>query len=373
MTLRLVYVSRSVLPSDAANSVHVMKMAQAFARIGHDVTLLARTGTGMPDLGQLRAAYGVDDSVALHLLQRRWFTRTSPAYLAWALAQARGADVIYTRHVGMARLAVALGRPCVLELHHPAPARILSGLRRAKRPPLLVTITDALRTHLLGLPGMAGGQIIVAQDGADPVAPDTPPALPATDRLRVGYLGSLHPGKGAEIALDLAPLCPFAQFDIVGGTPAQIAPLRARAAPNVTFHGHVSHAATAGFLRSFDVALLPNQDFVGTSGGGGLNISAWTSPLKAFEYMAAGLSVIASDHPNLREVFHHGQNALLVPPADLRAWTNALRRLNDAPALRATLGAQALSDFTARYSWAARARLLSRAMADWPGGDLRPL
>jgi glycosyltransferase involved in cell wall biosynthesis len=373
MTLRLVYVSRSVLPSESANSVHVMKMAQAFARAGHDVTLLARSATMMPDPSALRAAYGVDDSFALRLLARRWFSRTSLAYLAWALARTRGADVIYTRHVGMARLAAALGRPCVLELHHPAPASVLARLRRAKRPPLLVAITDALRTYLLSLPGMNGAQIVVAQDGADPVSPNTVASLPAIDSLRVGYLGSLYPGKGAEIALALAPICPFAQFAIVGGTPSQIASLRPQAAPNVTFHGHVPHAATAGYLRSFDVALLPNQDFVGTAGGGRLNISAWTSPLKAFEYMAAGLPIIASDQPNLREVFRHGHNAMLVAPADIAAWASALHQMHATPSLRADLGRQALADFAEGYSWDARAVALSRAMAEWCGPVLRTL
>ena len=39
--MRLVYISKSIIPSRTANSIHVMKMCQAFADNGHEVVLLA--------------------------------------------------------------------------------------------------------------------------------------------------------------------------------------------------------------------------------------------------------------------------------------------------------------------------------------------
>ena len=39
--MKLVYLSNSILPSRTANSVHVMKMCQAFSDNGHEVVLLA--------------------------------------------------------------------------------------------------------------------------------------------------------------------------------------------------------------------------------------------------------------------------------------------------------------------------------------------
>ena len=44
--MNLVYISNSIIPSRTANSIHVMKMCQAFADNGHDVVLLA------PDIKQ---------------------------------------------------------------------------------------------------------------------------------------------------------------------------------------------------------------------------------------------------------------------------------------------------------------------------------
>ncbi len=47
------YLAPSVIVSDSANSVHVMKMCQAFAANGHKVTLSAIRGGGGED-----AAFG---------------------------------------------------------------------------------------------------------------------------------------------------------------------------------------------------------------------------------------------------------------------------------------------------------------------------
>ena len=39
--MRILYISKSIIPSRTANSINVMKMCQAFAENGHEVVLLA--------------------------------------------------------------------------------------------------------------------------------------------------------------------------------------------------------------------------------------------------------------------------------------------------------------------------------------------
>jgi glycosyltransferase involved in cell wall biosynthesis len=82
-----------------------------------------------------------------------------------------------------------------------------------------------------------------------------------------------------------------------------------------------------------------------------------TSPLKAFEAMAAGRPLIASDLPASREVLRHEQNALLVPPGDAADLADALVRLLREPALSERIARTAF-DEAPRYSWAARATAL---------------
>jgi glycosyltransferase involved in cell wall biosynthesis len=80
----------------------------------------------------------------------------------------------------------------------------------------------------------------------------------------------------------------------------------------------------------------------------------FTSPLKLYEYMAAGLPIVASDLPSLREVLRHDENALLVPPDEPAALADSLGRLLTDAALGERLRRQAHADVQGR-TWSARA------------------
>jgi glycosyltransferase involved in cell wall biosynthesis len=87
-----------------------------------------------------------------------------------------------------------------------------------------------------------------------------------------------------------------------------------------------------------------------------------TSPLKAFEAMAAGRPLVMSDLPSSREIVREGETALLAPPGDADALAAALRRLLDDPALARRLGENGWRE-AASFSWEARASRL-RALFD---------
>jgi glycosyltransferase involved in cell wall biosynthesis len=83
----------------------------------------------------------------------------------------------------------------------------------------------------------------------------------------------------------------------------------------------------------------------------------YTSPLKLFDYLAAGRAIVASDLPAIREVLTAEYNALLVEPGRADLLAAALSRLDADPALRLRLSRQAFDD-AARYGWDARAAAL---------------
>ena len=97
-----------------------------------------------------------------------------------------------------------------------------------------------------------------------------------------------------------------------------------------------------GWRRSMDILLAPYQRSVPTVN--------WMSPLKVFEYMAAGRAIVASDLPVLHEVLTNGRNALLVSPEDESAWIRALLSLSDEVS-RHRLARQARRDVEAGYTW----------------------
>ena len=143
---------------------------------------------------------------------------------------------------------------------------------------------------------------------------------------------------------------------IVGGHEQEpdLARLRAlakglRIEDRVTFTGHLPPSAVAGQLARADIVALPNPASAISTHS--------TSPLKLFEYMAAGKAIVASRLPSLGEVLTDEVNALLVTPGDADALAGGIRRLVNDPALRAGLGSAA-RDAVAEYSWDRRAERL---------------
>jgi glycosyltransferase involved in cell wall biosynthesis len=110
----------------------------------------------------------------------------------------------------------------------------------------------------------------------------------------------------------------------------------------VQFTGLVSHGEVPGLLSAADIAVAPYP----RPGTG-----PWFSPLKAFEYMATGLAIVASDVGQLSQVLQHETSGLLVPPGDAPAMAAALQRLIVDGELRRRVGAQARLDAVERHSW----------------------
>jgi glycosyltransferase involved in cell wall biosynthesis len=75
------------------------------------------------------------------------------------------------------------------------------------------------------------------------------------------------------------------------------------------------------------------------------------SPLKIFEYMAAGLPVVASRIGQIPEVIRDGTHGLLCPPGDAAAVAAALCRLKEDPDLGARLGRAARAHVVQHYTW----------------------
>lgn len=368
--MKLAYLSASTIPSRAANSIHVMKMCQALAGIGHQVTLFApdiRQGVEQ-EVEDVHSYYGVQPSFPV---RRIWWSKwLGRVYVSgWLVARRVAAerfDMALARCLPSAWAAARAGVPVLFEYHQPiCDSGRLSRLnewlfRRLIRSPRflgLVVITHTLEAHFLQRYPALKGRIQVAADGADAFPASVEPVVlrDRRDRLQVGYIGHLYPGKGMEVVAELGRRMPGVDFHVVGGLDRDIEKWRSELSgqSNVQFHGFVSHARTPAYIAMLDVLLLPNQHRISWHNAGG-DIAQWTSPLKMFEYMSAGKAIVSSDLAVLREVLEDNVNALLCPPDDIDAWVAALVRLED-PALRTRLGRRAEADFLAGYTWRRRA------------------
>jgi glycosyltransferase involved in cell wall biosynthesis len=377
--VRIVYLTNAVLPSRAANGVHIIKMCAALAANGHEVTLVAPAGADSERGadGDLYEFYGVTRSFAIARLPRRGGTLGEYRY-AWAcrsVAQRLRPDLVFSRYL-LGSAAVALkGVPCGLELHQllPTGSRLQSRIFRwlVAHPAFrrLVVITQPLR-DLFVEAGVPPEKIHVAPDGADVPKSGVVPWPRVASRLQIGYTGHLYHGRGVEIILALAQRCPWADIHIVGGTEFDIARVRSAAASvaNVTVHGFVPPADAERMRMGMDILLAPYQRVVGL-GSGAVTTEKWMSPLKVFEYMAAGKAIVCSDLNILREVLTHNETALMCAPDDVVEWVAAITRLRDDEPLRVRLGLQARALLDARYQWRERAAKILRALEPAERGD----
>jgi glycosyltransferase involved in cell wall biosynthesis len=204
-------------------------------------------------------------------------------------------------------------------------------------------------------------QVVIAPNGVDlerfASLPD-----PVTARRQTGLraaptvmcTGHLYAGRGADLFLQLAKSFPQAHFVWVGGRLEDIKYWGGRVeSTNVTFTGFIPNRDLPLYQAAADVLLMPySRTIMGSSGTA--DSASVASPMKMFEYMAAGRAIMTSDLPVIREVLNE-QNAIFCPPDDPISWQTTLDTLLKNEVRRAALGRQARNDVQ-RYTWLSRAK-----------------
>ncbi|MCY4078047.1 MAG: glycosyltransferase, partial [Acidobacteria bacterium] len=156
--------------------------------------------------------------------------------------------------------------------------------------------------------------------------------LPAEGPV-VGTITRLMPAKGNEYLVEAARTVlhevPDAHFCIVGegelASDLEALAERLGVAGRVRFAGYTRDVA--GALAAFDVVAFP---------------SLWEgTPLTAFEALAAGRPIVATDADGLSDILHHDRDAIIVPKRNPGALAQALVALLRAPDRRAELAAAA--------------------------------
>jgi glycosyltransferase involved in cell wall biosynthesis len=363
--MRIVYLAASVIPSRTANSIHVMKMCEAFSSNGHEVLLLAarRRESFEKRVNNIFEYYGVEGNFNV---RKKWFPDVRGGGIVHGLLCKKdisrfAPDIVYGRQLYSITVIAFLGYRVIYEMHQPRTRSNLAFKYLVNLDNLehLVVISNALCNIIQGEAGSK--DIIVAHDGANCQLPKKQPEAEINyfsgydDSLKIGYVGHLYPGKGGELIVNLAKEVPGIVFHVFGGFQEDIDRLSSISPENVAYHGFVPHNEVPAILSTLDVLLLPPSRVVTPYSGKG-DIGSYMSPLKMFEYMAVGKPIIASDLPVLREVLKHKYNALLVPPNDVKQWKSSLLQLMGNPLLRNKLGKQAREDLENKYTWVIRAK-----------------
>ncbi len=367
--MKILYSHR--IQSHDGQGVHLESLVTALRAAGHDVLVVgppayAKAGLGK-ESGGIARIRRLLPGFAAELAELAY---TIPGYLRLArAARSFRPDVLYERanlfYLAGAMLARRRRLPFLLEVNSPlAQERAAFGQLRLqrlarwsehrvwRRADRVLPVTEVL-AELIAAAGVTRDRITVVPNGIDLAA--FPPDLDrrAVDRAEIvlGFVGFVRDWHGLDAVLRSIAASrdgPRIALQVVGEGPAL--PGLARLAAElgiedqVHFTGLAERDRIPGLVAGFDIALQPAA--VG-----------YASPLKVFEYMAAGRAIVAPDQPNIREVLAHERTALLFPPGDAAAMWAAVARLAGDAALRGTLGAAARAEAIRRdFTWAGNAR-----------------
>jgi glycosyltransferase involved in cell wall biosynthesis len=189
---------------------------------------------------------------------------------------------------------------------------------------LAVCVSRAIEQYVREKLGIT--RTLVVPNGSDPdlFKPDVPPVKrvqKSPDRLNVVWIGSANLGwHNFDLLRDSAWSIWNAGdgdkivFHVIGPGMQRMR----EAPPNLHYYGSEQYHLLPAWLSAMDV---------------GLNVyhpgpADYSSPLKIFDYMASGLTVVSTEQPQAREIFHQlGQTDLLVPSDQPEALANVLRGL----------------------------------------------
>jgi glycosyltransferase involved in cell wall biosynthesis len=366
------------VPGTTGGSVHVTAVANGLAALGHQVDVLTTPGAGPFPAGPARWHAMAPPLGLRHL-------RAFRAREVRAIARRLGAEVILERYhnfggEGM-RAARATGALAVLEVNAPVvdypgspkavldKALIVEPMRRwrehqCRLADLLVTPTAAI------LPAaVPRDRIVELEWGADtdrfrPRGTD-PPANPARAGAVVAvFAGAFRAWHGAiHLVRAIRALRARGRHDVeavlIGDGP-ELARCRADAEgiDGVRFTGAVAHDDMPAHLAFADIGVAPFD----LTAHPPLQLAFYWSPLKVFEYMAAGLPVVAPAIPRLASIVASGFEGRLYDPEAPGALADALADLADDAAARGRLGAAARVRVVRDFSWAAHCAKLDEAI-----------
>ncbi|MBK5255247.1 MAG: glycosyltransferase [Vicinamibacteria bacterium] len=384
MTIRpeIVLFADIRFPSPRANGIQVVKTAQALAARGREVRLVVRHSDPR-STAEILAGFGVEPTPRLQVDRLKVGHAPNSSlvprlrYLTQAFLQARRVSrmggFVVTRDLQLADLLLRLGCDRLTYEAHAVEAIMyderqqLYDLKAGPSATKRRRIEDRERRVWAGARGfMATTQGILATFerlfGARPRTAVVPNGCdipkdraftPPSEDQRVVYAGQLYPWKGVDVLVQAFARLTRGELVIVGGLQGESDFDRiqnlARSldlGDRIHFLGSLPQKDVAAQLARATVVVAPFLKSAMTS--------EHTSPIKAFEAMAAGRPLLISDTGASREIVEDNRTGILVAPGNVEAWVEALERVLSDRALQTTL-ARAAFEKASHYSWARRA------------------
>ncbi|MBX4189741.1 glycosyltransferase family 4 protein [Candidatus Parcubacteria bacterium] len=368
--MRIIYLFNGRLPTEKAHGVQVMRACEGFAKTGAEVTLILpyRRNVLNEDpfdyyqvshIFDIKKVRGLDFWTPSRLL----FHLQNAVSIFWMLKEVwplknNSETIFYARDYATLWALSLFGFKPVAEIHDyrlPNPRKYANYVFNQAK--MVVANSEGTKEGLLEHYSISPSKIAVASNGVDldffNIAETKSEAraklnIKTTNPI-VAYVGrpeSAGTQKGLGTFLEAVSTLPGVASYVVGGAKESIQQYQEKY-QNVIFTSQVPYKEIPLYLRAIDVVVIPLP----------LNKHATTtSPIKLFEFMAAGKAIIASNLPSLR-TFLNDQNAVFFEPGDAQGLSVMMSRVLGDKGLSESISAQARQSVS-NHTWENRAKII---------------
>lgn len=370
------YVTSLKIPTIWAHGVQIMKMCEAFSDAGIGVRLIAQQSNVLSEdpfsfyavkhnfaMVHLERTSGIIEKIGISKIM--WLAgvfRFGKVLTQYLIQEHALPDFFYAREYAILPFLRRREIPIFFEAHTPPGFFARYFLKRSLPFIVGIGVTTSYVKDALARFGVPVQKIILLPDGfseSDFAVPTRPKeelrrelGLPI-DKKIIMYVGHLFSWKGvytlAESSQYIGNKNPY-EIVIIGGHE----PDRKKLLDFINAHkfSHIrviprqEYRRVVSFLAAADMFVLPNSSHAPIS-------RLYTSPIKMFEYMAAGRPIVASDLPSIRDILDE-KIALLVKPDDPKDLACGITALLESSSRGAALAEAALLR-SKEYTWGKRA------------------
>jgi len=225
---------------------------------------------------------------------------------------------------------------------------------------LIVVVSEYLKKNIVSKHGIDSERVIVTPNAVNKTDFVINKPIQGSKKLQnardfsknsivIGFVGVFVPWHGLDFLIDLflkllneknSRLSLKLMLVGDGPTKEQILLLleQLKLTESVFFTGMIPHAEVKNYIDLFDIAIMPDSNPFG-------------SPMKIFEYMAMGKTVVAPDYEPISDVITHEYNGMLFKKKNSEDCLKVMNRLILSKDLRTKIGKNARQDVFEQHTW----------------------
>lgn len=370
--MRLLYIANSRIPTEKAHGRQIVKTIEALALAGIEIKLLLprRKNNITKDLWDFygvkpifKVFYAPDLLLwlekiyprAYFILQRFFF-----GIYAFFYAVLAKTDCVYSREITFCFFLSFFKKNVIFEDHEPKKSFLFlykMFLRKIEKKVIVAANLKNLYEKFV----VKKKSYIVAPNGVDLDEFKSATVdkniwqkefnLSPSDKI-VLYTGHFYKWKGVNTLINSAKYFdPQIKIVMFGGLPEDKAEIKKMISDfklkNIYLHNFLEHKELIKFIKSADILVLPNTAEEERS-------AKYTTPIKLFESLAAGVPLVSSNLESFKNYLIDGENAILFRADDAKDLAEKINYLITNPQIAEKISTQALID-AKKYSWARRA------------------